>query len=343
MEQLTRPASISNRFVALAVGAGYELLAISDELWHRRGRGSFAVARPFEAKIDVTGMHQQQQSPLFAIPGEIRSRVFEYVFGDTTMFSEGRSYHRFHFRPDQKDWQGNHTALLRTCKRVFQENRLSPVALVEHTFWLDEAPKCAFPDSRAAAGQWRRWQEWLNPAQREAVRQVRFYTRAVKLHELDLRPGLRCRELTLVIRELSRQSSPSLPMLSCSPKLESCRWLDGLDTQGLPRALNQSIKRTDMDRHCSWGDQLCLVDGLKVLKIQLEVHDSRKEELEMLLQHASFWRFPILGGIETLVHKQTRQWTWRERPEPKADQSVPASTFIVAEMTWGRRKADKPS
>jgi hypothetical protein len=290
----------------------------------------------------MSNMVQQRQSPLFQLPVEIRMQILQYVFSDSTRMPRDDRYDEFYFGPDQMDWRTNHTAALRTCKRIFHENRLSPVSLVEHTFWLNLGPYCEFTNSGGAAGQWRNWQMSLNPSQRKAVQQVRLYTQARNVHELDLEMDLHSKQVTLVIREMSRLTSPPCMFPPCAV-FAFCPWLTGAVSTDVmvqqPLRPDQPFFRARMNRQC-WGGQLCLVEGLIVLKIQFEVHESRKEELELVLQRASFWQFPIPGDCEVLIHERTRRWSWKGNAEPKADGCASLSTYLVSEMTWRRRKGD---
>ncbi|KAF2254503.1 hypothetical protein BU26DRAFT_514403 [Trematosphaeria pertusa] len=87
--------------------------------------------------IDLTTMHDQSQSPLFSkIPPEIRNEIFdlalqEYIdpnklYGRETYFS----------RPGFEGRKRVDTALLRTCKRVYEETRAVPLGNLELCFYL---------------------------------------------------------------------------------------------------------------------------------------------------------------------------------------------------------------
>ena len=102
-------------------------------------------ANPTVASIDTSIANPQEESPLFArIPGEIRDQIFDLALtaysGKQEPFAKVSYYYRPGFRyADQK----LDTALLRTCRRIYQEARLIPFENYERVEWHDRGPSRA--------------------------------------------------------------------------------------------------------------------------------------------------------------------------------------------------------
>jgi hypothetical protein len=334
-------ASVSNSFALLIAGATSELLSATSELWQTRVS---TQAKAFEAEIDISNAAQQEQSPLFQLPAEIRTRILEFVFSDIDDLSTKFSREGLYFRPNQRDWRKSHTKALRTCKRVFQEARMMPVKQAQHTFWLNSGPRHLFPSSKGAEGQWRLWQLSLNATQKEAVGTVQLYTQAAKLHELNLEPGFHCSVATLTIREMSRSISSSCGFSPCADEFALCPWLVGRVTKqrmdGQPYDPDGPLIRRKMTMR-TWGGQIAQLRDLEVLKIEFEVHESRKREFEEVELRASCWFFPVPGSNDALVRTgETTRWSWRGNADPKADPSTSLSTYLVTEMIWRRQRTE---
>ena len=94
------------------------------------------------ASIDTSNANPQKESPLFArVPGEIRDHIFDLALtaysGKQEPFAKDSYYYRPGFRyADQK----LDTALLRTCRRIYQETRLVPYQNYERVEWHDRGP-----------------------------------------------------------------------------------------------------------------------------------------------------------------------------------------------------------
>ncbi len=99
------------------------------------------------ASIDTSYANPQKESPLFTrIPGEIRDHIFDLALtaysGKKEPFAKDSYYYRPGFRyADQK----LDTALLRTCRRIYQEARLVPFENYERVEWgqRDRGPSSA--------------------------------------------------------------------------------------------------------------------------------------------------------------------------------------------------------
>ena len=99
-------------------------------------------APPTPPQIEISVLtnitNWQSQSPLFSIlPAEIRNRIFRLA---CTAYEDRRRPYAFDDwcnRPGQRFCLTIDCTLLRTCRRVYGEARLVPVAMNAHTFWYD--------------------------------------------------------------------------------------------------------------------------------------------------------------------------------------------------------------
>jgi hypothetical protein len=82
-----------------------------------------------------TTCHDQEQSPLFQIPPEIRNDIFAMVAqeqnGETAINKA-----MYWYRPDYTHCRYIDTALLRTCKRIWAETHALPRQQILRRYWL---------------------------------------------------------------------------------------------------------------------------------------------------------------------------------------------------------------
>ena len=107
-----------------------------------------------------TPINPQHQSALFStFPAEIRNRIF--ILATTAYPDPQRPYasEDWHFRPDTPCHLRIDTALLRTCRRAYDEAHLVPIANNTHTFW--------YPDSK------------INPAGNQPVYLAKYPAKSI--------------------------------------------------------------------------------------------------------------------------------------------------------------------
>lgn len=314
---LSNRYSASESFWYLAVGTTRTIFSLISEHW--QGHAPSGRTGAFVAKVDMSNMLSQDQSWLLCLPFELRLRIFDFALSNSDDLSKPCDKGGVYLRPDRRVCQTSHTSLLRTCKRVYQETRLMPVAITEHTFWLG---------SKGVAGQWRAWQHCLNQDQRAAVQHMRFHTDSMKLYQLGLGPGLCTKQVSLVIRAAKESGSAQ-----CPQSLAICPWLRGqittemMDSQ--PREPDLRFLRQRMDS-TTWGGQICQIEGIQVLRIELEVDKALKDGLARVLERAPHWRFPIPGSHDALVYAGGRDVA-----------AAPHTTYLVSEMTWRRQTGEE--
>jgi hypothetical protein len=335
----------------LVKGATNDIVDFTGELVKRRPPSPQKV-EGFQATIDLTRSSPQSQSILFQIPPEIRNRIFEYALAETDDPSRPYGRDRSYYRPDEAYHPKSHVSLLQTCKVVYRETRLLPVALAKHTFWMSDGPCWALPMSHGARGAWKAWQNSLNTAQKQAVEHVRFIMRSSELNDLDLsQSSIQTRRLTFVVR--GAQESTNFPHLwsFCPTFFAVCPWIwghvwpDMLKAQPVePSAEFLSEKMTKG----TWGWQVCQFSDLDSFTTRFEVEVGLAEDLDTVLFRAKHWLFPLHNSNDMLVYSGTlRRWSWKACAEPRAHDAaflddaqvaeLPQTTYLGAEMVWTRQ------
>jgi hypothetical protein len=85
------------------------------------------------AEIDMANAKDQSQCIFYSkFPSEIRTSIFEYAMASTDDTSRPYYPDRVYYRPGYHYHQHTSVALLQTCKQIFAETRLMPVAEAEH-------------------------------------------------------------------------------------------------------------------------------------------------------------------------------------------------------------------
>ncbi|KAJ7054386.1 hypothetical protein C8F01DRAFT_946057, partial [Mycena amicta] len=232
---------------------------------------------------------EQLQSPLFNILyAELRNLIFIYALTEYEDRTRTLSKHTRYYRPGWDFAAKLSASLLLTCRRVYVETHLAPVALNEHVFWID-AGRLKLP-SGSFSGHYASYFDKMTPSQRKAVERVRMFTELSWLedrrapNEQDTQPSY-C--LTITIRHTD--------------------WRNWQRKQTL-ELKDPSERRGDAE---GWGGWIASVPGLKELIIELETTEAKKDELEKCVRAASGWKFPLANGC--LMHdgkKAVESDTW---------------------------------
>lgn len=131
----------------------------------------------------------------------------------------------------------------------------------------------------------------------------------------------------------------------------------GLDARSAGRAYAGYYRRTDEGfEDGSWGKALCAVTSLRKFVLELETLQSKRAELDEIVQAATGWEFPLADGSARLVcdeaAKEVSKWKgidrfyelqndWRGALAPAApDEGTPAPPTLdyhVVKLTWRRR------
>ena len=318
-----------------------------------------AYSKAFTAEIDLANADDQSDCVLYSkLPSEIRTRIFEYAVASTDDHTKPYLPDRVYYRPGSHYHQKTDISLLLTCKQIYLETRLMPAAQTEHNFWLFGAP---FQTMRTKVNGMARFDAWsasLNEEQRQTVNYVRLFAQQYYLENLDQfsrlssLASITTKQLTLTFRHSDWWSWQS-PAES-SDKLGICPWLPARTSQQAMLAqtlepdlvfLNEYMKQG------TWGFQISQIKGLSILKIEFEIDVVKKAQLQVVLERAKHWKFPLEGTNTALKQVgEIRESSWVGLADLKDDSSPmlnrtstsaqqddrPRRTYYVAEMTWKR-------
>jgi hypothetical protein len=318
-----------------------------------------------KADIDLSTTNEQLESVLFGLlPVEIRARIFEYALTPDDNLDKSYLPDRVYYRPGHRFHQKIDIALLLTCKKILSEARLMPVAEAEHTFWLFGGPYSMMKTSINGMARFDAWMSSLNHAQQQSVKHVRLYAQQLHWENMGVKPlmpdlsVLTAKHFTLVFRHSDWWSWES-PAES-SDQLGICPWLPGRVTQRamLAEPLETSLETIKAGmRRGAWGLQIGSIRGLDTFRIEFEIDIVKKGQLDIIVERAKHWRFPLQDDNRVLVHTgQVREWHWEGLADLKHDNmpmlrvrsaddpswnDLPKRKYHVVEMTWKRTRVDE--
>lgn len=247
--------------------------------------------------------NSQSACPLFTrIPPEVRNQIFHLAlteYDDTTKPYDQSS---FYYRPGYHFSQRLQTGLLRTCRRIYHEAHLLPVAINEHVFWCYRQP----PGRRNASDPDRYFKK-MTPQQQDAVDTVHFFTQqfwlegdwAATCRISEMRP----RKVKITIRHSDWWCWESEEKLGIDPRLPGrVDW----DQMG-----NEPV-RDEFER--AWGYQFRHLHGLRELEMELETIASNKDQLDAIAQRALDWKFDLSdGNVLSAQGTEMAKYTWKGR------------------------------
>ena len=248
---------------------------------------------------DLSPTSMQEESPLFnLIPGEIRDRIFQYAVTEHAIRKEEYEKNAHYYRPgfrfaDQKI----DTALLRTCRRVYQETRHLPSRNYVQVEWCYRAPPNIDPQ-RPRLSVFSHGSPNM-----EDLKSLHLFTQQYWLegwadHRSDTvakkMPNLQYLKITL--RHGDWWSWESSAPLRFDPK------------QRGTANMNRQSQATDPFHQSSWGYQIRKLPNLKVFELELESIEGKRVELDEIIRRAPGWQFPMSGNqILALNPKETRR------------------------------------
>ncbi|KAI9873214.1 MAG: hypothetical protein M1830_000705 [Pleopsidium flavum] len=227
----------------------------------------------------------QSACPLFTqIPAEVRNHIFELAL--TEYDDASRPYERgsFHYRPGYHFRQRIDTDLLRTCRRVYLEANLLPVAINEHVFWCYRAP----PGMKHASEPSQYFLK-MTPQQQNAVDCVHFFTQQFWLEgqwdDACRIPEMRPRKIKITLRHADWWCWEYKEKLGIDPRLPGrVKWQEMGKEPGL-----DEIKR-------AWGYHFRHLRGLREFEMELETIESNKDQLDAIAQRGLAWKFDLCDG-----------------------------------------------
>ena len=289
--------------------------------------------------IDTSDVNPQKQSILFGrVPGETRNQIFDLAFtaypGKQKPFEKSAYYCRPGFRyADLKI----DTALLRTCRRVYQEARFIPRQNYVHVEWFT-----------------------IHRNFRPSEVEGRGYCRKV-LHCASICPWVT--SLHLFISQVELESGGIAVFRDCYPDtvnfvrnlkltIRHCDWscwpydaplvLDAKEDQVLWSACDR--EPTDGSDRMYLDCQLSMFKRLKTFELEVESIEARRKELDRIFDPAQTWRFPLDdGNVLALNRARTKKAGWLGARKRKCFPSALLKRFVMPLIEITGNEQEPPS
>ena len=275
---------------------------------------------------ETIATNPQAECPLFnGIPGEVRDRIFQHAVTEytprETEYEKDEHYYRPHFR-----FADNYidTALLRTCRRIYQETRHLPRINYQHIEWRYRAPPTQHGRANLSLMDKR-----LNT---EEMRSMHMFAQQFALegwvHGDSMKiskkaPNLQ--HLKLTLRHGDWWNWESQQLLRLDPKQ---------DGSADP---NQLRKEGDPFHPHSWGSGLRHFN-LKEFELELETVEGKRSELDDIVRRAPSWVFPTAGNrVLVLNHTKTKKTGWIGRRFRKCSAQLNSSLAVARLFTCTQR------
>ena len=249
-------------------------------------------------------INPQLASPLFVLlPAEIRQQIFQLALLSYPDPSRPYSQHSFWYRPGYTHARAITVSLLLTCRRVYLETDLVPVTQNEHVIWGVERSR--IPPSTSSYLLDNRMKKSL----RNAIQYIHLFTQQFWLEDWS------GKWLAYAL------SWPD----GCPPRLKiSIRhtdWWYNLLGENSPLALDPKrkgrakpgawIEEEEPFEPGSWGQRFIYMNGLKTFELELETIEKKRGELDVIVEKARTWRFPLGDGrILVLDEEATERDAW---------------------------------
>ena len=258
-------------------------------------------------------VHPQHQSALFnAIPAEVRNRIFSIALTAYDDKSKRYQPRNWFYRPDWHFHRKISTTVLRTCKRIYLESHLLPLALSSHTFWVraDRGPPSHYfasayktphlSDYDSFLGSWRSCENFraffnnLTAEQRGAVGELHFFFQQSELERVRFSPPLdpdSCRPIAAKRLKVTMRHQ-DWHWWDYNEKLGLCPWRRGRTEWN---QMDTPMPRTRMEWVSSqgWGAQLQYIQGLEEFELELETLIQKREQMDGIVERAKKWIFPL--------------------------------------------------
>ena len=259
-----------------------------------------------QASVQAHPTNAQSASILFKIPNEIRDCIFKFAltaYEDTsklcnidTQAPECHQRTSHHHRPDYHHLRTD-AALLRTCRRVYDETALLPVSSNAHILYYPEIRVLSFPMSTVATSYFK----CMTSAQVAAVQHVHIFTHSSRLRSRD--PG----------QYMSYSALAELGFLRRNKGEKN-------GARGAPLGIGGPYpkKMTFTIRCRDWRVDLAMLNnrhwenvfgGLKELTMELVVGEEHKEMLMPTVDKLKAFRFDI-GENKSLVAETVKEDWW---------------------------------
>ena len=233
------------------------------------------------------------------------------------------------------------TALLSTCRRIYRETRLLPVAINTHALWYNVSCTGSYPPTTSL--------DYFRPFTSEqlaAVQHVHIFADCSQLGALHLAKFFDC----YIFAELSDTRKGRSYKSERRPYM--CVGLHG----PYPQTLTITVR--DIHRAPFWADinnletekmldsEDCenVFRGLKILRIELEAIVAEKASLDPMVQRLNTYTFDIGNGEELVAEQNVSESTWKNpfnRGTGHSQSELEDTDFYVVTTTWKAQAVGK--
>lgn len=251
-------------------------------------------ASRLQRRIPSENMNAQSYCPLFTIiPPEIRNRIYEFSLESAGTDPNKRpAYmkHAMYYRPGFQRPKRINTSVLQTCRRIYIEACLVPIAMSEHTFWYHRAP----PHVKNANSP-REYFLKMTCDQLAAVQHLHFFMQQYCLEgdwwhicRSISNIGIAPKKVTITLRHSDWWHWESNNDLGIDP------FREGKTDAKVMRMTMQKQLHANKDQHeNAWGYQFQHIPGLEEIEIEFETVMRKKAQLDAIVEWASKeWKFP---------------------------------------------------
>ncbi len=311
-------------------------------------------SQPLAIKFDKN-YNPQPLCPLFSrIPNEIRNKIFAHALTEYADKTKPYSRRSAFYRPGYEFHKLISTTLLLTCRRIYLEAHLVPLAINEHVFWCTQSPTGRWNSAQAST-----YFQRLTHAQRQSVATVhlfgtRYWNGKSWRHDFAQLVYTWLKKLVLTLRHehwaffhrgQNYGFDPILPV--------AVTW----DEKGIPYAPSaecpdgpfEEVFGLPMGKEEIWGRQFQNMHGLKELRIDFEAVETRRKSLDPVVQFARNWRFDLWDGrVLSTEGTQVVERRWKGLPPRESLMMVDSGfeyyveaevEYCVLVMTWRARTA----
>ena len=266
-------------------------------------------------------INPQIASPLFStLPAEIRNHIFYYALLAYPDPARPYSRHSFWYRPGYTHARAIAVALLLTCRRIYLETDLLPVVHNEHVIWGVEKPRIP-----SGSTNYLLHDRHLKFSQRNAVRFVHLFTQQAWLEDW--------KNQWLAFTTSWPEGGPEQIRIT----IRHTDWWYNLLGENSPLALDPKRKgrarvgewvRDDQPYESgSWGSRFVNLKGLKKLELELETIETKRTELDTIVEKARSWKFPLRDGDVLVMDEESTDksfWTGSKHFKGLNAPNVPA-------------------
>ncbi|MCJ1452107.1 hypothetical protein MMC28_002448 [Mycoblastus sanguinarius] len=281
----------------------------------------------------------QEGSPLFnRIPGEIRNRIFELAVTISIDKQESFPRHGFYYRPGFRYPNRKlDTALLSTCRRVYQETHFLPAQSYVRVKWHGRGPPARVQENIQQDSPVRRRTLRTRPRHSTVQQDTSYHPNLRSLHLFTQQCWL---EGWRSSAEKISQQALGLHNLKITLRHSDWWWWERseplkLDAKQCDTA-SPIVHSTASDEFYdnSWGHHFYFFNGLKKFELELETVELKRSGLDEIVFRAKDWQFP-LGDGKLLVLNPTktkrRGWTGVKLPSGRHVPNDPVKAKVRLE------------